>query len=345
MQLSCALAGIGLLFCSFATVATDVGGLNSARVAVADRSDAEFERGLANALEAVIVKLTGSSETARTPRSRVVIGRAQRLVQQFGYERLYGDNSQALFMRVEFDARVLSEEMRSRNLVVWGKERPDTLVWIIIDSIKGRQLLAGQDNHELLGALQNRARARGIPLIFPLGDIIESRAVMGHNSAAELEQALRQRSQIYGVGSVLTGYLQQVLPNLWEIQWQLRVEGESLRWEQQGDLVGLLVEEAADSLADALGRRYAAPALHAHADSIEVTVTGVTSPTDYARTERYLRTVDSVTDLMVRRVNEQAIVFALTVRGGLPALAQIVSFGQILSPDLVDNTVFRLNPR
>jgi hypothetical protein len=120
-----------LALCASFVDAADVDNLYSARVAVKDRSDAEFKRGMARALEAVIVKLTGSSAEARTKAARAVVGQASRLVQQFGYERplTSGPDTDDLILRAEFDARVLTNEMRSRGLVVWGKERPDTLVW------------------------------------------------------------------------------------------------------------------------------------------------------------------------------------------------------------------------
>ena len=336
-----------LALSSLTAVAGDVVDLNSARVPVADRSDTEFKRGVAKALEAVIIKLTGSSAVARTKRARAVIGHAQRLVQQFGYERLRSRTAGAgtLVLRVEFDARVLAEEMRSRQLVVWGKERPDTLVWLMVEDESGRRLLGAHDENVIIRVLKNRASARGIPLIFPLADIAESSAAAGASSAAELGRALHAGAQRYGVRSVFSCLLTQVVPTLWEAEWRLIVQGESVDWEQQGDLVELLVAEAAESLADVLGRRFAAPATHLQADTVQIVVNGLTSALDYARVERYLRTIDSVTRLMVERVDEQGIVFDLTVRGGLVVLRQIISFGQTLSADPVSPTVFRLNPQ
>jgi uncharacterized protein len=341
------VAVIVLLLGAVGAAATDVEGLNSAHVPVVDRSDAEFKRGIAKALEAVIVKLTGDSAAPRGKPGRGVVGQAKRLVQQFGYElpREPGADPGQLVLRVEFDGRVLHEEMRSRGLVVWGKERPDTLVWVVVDDSDGRSLLGTDDTSQLSRVLKGQADARGIPLVFPIADIAETAAVAGASSATELDQVLRLSSEKYGVQSVLIGHLRQVTNALWETRWTLMVEEESLVWEQQGDFLELLVEEAADDLADALGRRYAAPELYAHPDAVAVTVNGVTSPDDYARTQRYLRTLDSVTSLFVRHVDERGIVFDLTVQGGLVALAESISFGQTLSPDPVDGTVFRLIPR
>lgn len=338
-----------LLLALFANAAeaADVDDLYSARVAVKDRSDAEFKRGMARALEAVIVKLTGSSAEARTKAARAIIGQASRLVQQFGYERPPASraDSDDLILRAEFDARVLTSEMRSRGLAVWGKERPDTLVWLIVDAADGRQLLGSLDEDPVIEALRTRADARGIPVIFPLADIAEASSIAGTTTTAGMAAALGEISPKYGVRSVLVGHLQQVLPTLWESRWTLTVADESLVWDQQGDLAALLGEEAADSLADALGRRYASPTASQGADRVTMTVRNIGSPADYARTERYLRTLDSVTGLFVRRVDNNGIVFDIDVQGGALALRQGISFGQTLTPDPVEPGAYRLLPR
>ncbi|MDA0820840.1 MAG: DUF2066 domain-containing protein [Proteobacteria bacterium] len=331
---------------SLTAVASDVPDLNSARVSVADRSDTEFKRATAKALEAVIIKLTGSSAAAQTKSARAVIGQAQRLVQQFSYERPRdaSSNADALDLRVEFDSRVLHEEMRARQLVVWGKERPDTLIWLVTEDENGRRLLGAQDTHQAVGVLKRRAAERGIPLVFPRADASEAAAVVQASSAAEIESAVREYSETYNVRSVLVGYLRQAPPNMWENDWLLNSQGETSSWEQLGDVVELLAEEAADSLADALGRRYAGSTQQSAAELVAVLIRGVTSARDYARTERYLSSVDSVRSLVVRQVDTRGITFDLTVNGGLRALTQTISFGQLLAPDTSDPSVFDLKP-
>ncbi len=347
MRLTISLATVFLAMTAFAVSAADIAGLNSARVRVNDRSDAEFKRGVSRALERVILKLTGDSTAPRSDAGRNVVAQAKRLVQQFGYERprYSSPNSNDLVLRVEFDARVLSEEMRSRNLAVWGKERPETLVWLIIDDRTGRKLLGAQDAHQMLRAAKNRAGTRGIPLVFPLADIGEASAVAEQVTSRALAQAVTANSEKYAVSSILLGHLRQIAPSLWENHWTLQVGAETIAWDQQGDIVELLVEDAIDGLADALGRRYAGPAQTGHRDVVAVTITGLRSAADYARTERYLSSLDSVVNLSVRRVDEQGIIFDLTVQGGLLTLSQSISFGQTLSPDPADAAVFRLNPR
>lgn len=344
MRCPITIAAIIVLLLAAGAAATDVDGLHSAWVPVADRSEAEFRRGIAKALEIVIVKLTGDRAAPKSKSGRGVVGQAKRLVQQFSYEvlRYGGSSTEQLMLRVEFDARVVNANMRSRGLVVWGKERPDTLFWLVVDdSTGGRYLLGADHDDELIRVITARARVRGVPILFPIADIAESSAVADAVSDIALEQALKTSSVKYGLRSILIGQLRQVIPGVWENRWTLSVEDESLTWMQRGDFLSLLVEEATDLMADALGRRYATP-LSVHTDVVAVTVNGVVSALDYARTERYLRSLDSVIDLFVRQVDGADIVFDITVAGGLAALTQSIAFGRMLDPDPVDAAVFRL---
>ena len=334
---------VALGISSITAGATDVEGLNSARVPVSDRSDTEFDRGVSRALELVIVKRTGKSSSPQSAGGRAVVKQAKRLVQQFGYETrgIVGASSNDLVLRVEFDARVLDEKMRSNKLTIWGKERPETLVWLLLDDANGRNILGAHDSHKIVRVMKERARIRGIPIAFPVADIAEISALSDKLSSVAVVNAAYLNSAKYAVGSVLVGQIHQVASSLWESEWSLVVGGKSIVWEQQGDIVELMVEESGDNLANELGQLYGAANQNA-SDVVEITVAGLRSVADYARTERYLSTIDSVTSLLVRRVDERAIIFDLAVKGGFTSLIQIISFGQTLAPDPTNLGVFRL---
>ena len=136
--------GTGLLLgilVSATAPAASVSDLNAARVPVADRSDIEFARATANALEAVLVKMTGNSATPGTSAGRAVVARAKRLIQQYGYETVSGagTNTEQLLLRVEFDPNALAAEMRARDIAIWGKERPNTYLSLVLKNGNGER--------------------------------------------------------------------------------------------------------------------------------------------------------------------------------------------------------------
>jgi hypothetical protein len=334
--------------CLAAALASDVDNLAGARIPVFDRSDAEFSRAIAKALEIVVVKLTGDSSSANSTAGRGVVGQAKRFIQQFGYERpldQFGEVTGDLVLRVEFDLNALGNVMRERGLVVWGKERPDTLVWIIVEDLTGRRLLGSEDPGTLLDTVERRASYRGIPVLTPLLDITVDSQIAATFSEEELLEVLLVNSVPYGVESILIGHLRAVPPGLWETNWRIFVAEETFQWSQQGDIPELLVEEAIDSLADALGRRFAAPSLYALTGSVAVEVQAVDSADDYARAEKYLRSLDAVTAISVTRIAARSVFFDVTVQGGVEALTQSIAFGAVLLPADETASVYRLIPR
>ncbi|MFA5938494.1 MAG: DUF2066 domain-containing protein [Sinimarinibacterium sp.] len=85
-----------------------------ARVAVADQSPALRETALREALRTVIVRVSGDdAEFAASD----LLGRAQQLVQRYGYER---EPDGSLVLVAGFDGRALESRLKALGLPVWG---------------------------------------------------------------------------------------------------------------------------------------------------------------------------------------------------------------------------------
>ena len=64
----------------------------------------------------------------------------------------------------------MSGLVREANLPLWWNIRPKILTWVALDDGETR-ILAADEQHLLVGALQNRAKVRGISNTLPLMDI------------------------------------------------------------------------------------------------------------------------------------------------------------------------------
>lgn len=311
-----------------AAPARDVGGLYAARVPVPDRSDAELARGARAALAEVLVKLTGD----RAVRSRDVVGevlgQASRLLFKYGYEPTPEGE---LLLVAEFDEPALDAALASRGIARWGRQRPDTVAFIVLDEGGQRTVLGGEVAGLRGEALLERAERRGVPVLLPLVDIEETRdlaAAPDWDGIATTALALANR---YGTTGVLVGHLRETVPGLWESRWQVQVGSDAIEWREEGDIAALMLEEAADRLADALARRYADPALLAHAETFAISIEGITDGNDYARAVTYLERLDAVADLFVRGAQANRLELEVSVRGGRAGLAQTVGFGNVLT--------------
>lgn len=314
-----------------------VADLTLARVPVADRSDIEFARGTSKALETVLVKLTGSSRAARSAGGRAVLAKAKRLVQQFGYEKSTRESGQEdLLLRVAFDAPALTEQMRNQGLVLWGKERPAVRLYVIVKNgpetsiLSNEGLVSGSMEAQLAEIIARHAFNRGIPASFP--SITKTALIEANKNISELlPMALEIEGQT-DVDGVAVAIYEASPGGLWESQWVFRLGSEGGQFSGQGDLVTLLAEENTDTLADAIGRRFANPTLLGRKESVRLKIYGIFDGSDYARVTRYLTSLDSISDLFLQQAEGDAIILSASVQGGYAGLGQSIAFGKVLAP-------------
>jgi len=319
-----------------------VAGLYSGHAEVIDRSQVELARGARAALAAVLVALTGDRKVPGTAAAAAVMKRAQKLMLGYSYES--NPPSSALTLVAEFDERELVAELNAVNIGVWGKERPDIMLWLVIDSVDNRALVSGDEPGRVGDLMLTYAARRGIPALLPLMDIDESQHLVNAGDWPTLTSTARALSTRYATPATLVGHLQQGAFGFWEANWHLQVNEHTQSWSQEGDIVELMLEEASDVAADAIARRFADPHMLAHAEVLQVSILGVATAADYARVATYLNGLDTVSGLFVSHIDEQRVGVRFTARGGRAGLVQSISFGRVLVPVDDQGDVFRLIP-
>lgn len=150
---------------------------------VAGQREAERTEALRQAFGRVLVKITGDSDAAVRPGLQALLRSPLVYVQQYLYRPLpagYVPEATAAavptrMLWASFDAQAVNQSLQRANAPVWGRMRPSTLVWLAVEE-QGRRYLAGSDvGADLRRELEDRADARGIPLLFPLLDVEDQR--------------------------------------------------------------------------------------------------------------------------------------------------------------------------
>ena len=321
--------------------ARDVSGLFNASVAVKDRSPAERSRASAAALSEVLVKLTGNRRTPNDASARPLLARASTLLLQYGYANAPDGG---LTLTAHFDEQVLARELEERGIGLWGKQRPDTVVFLVVDDEQGRSLVGAEGPGKLGDALKRKADARALPVVLPLMDIEESGQLNAAQDWQALSDAAVSLAGRYGAAAVLVGQLHAASAQVWEVRWRLDIDGETVAWSQEGAAAEAVIEEGVDALGDALARRYAEPGMLAGAERVSLSVIGVRNAADYARLARYLDSLDRISALFLRTVDNQRVVYEVTARGGRAALAQSIAFGHVLAPVPAHSDTYELLP-
>ncbi|MGE0482827.1 MAG: DUF2066 domain-containing protein [Gammaproteobacteria bacterium] len=309
--------------------ARDVQDLYGARVAVGDRSPGELARAAREALGVVLIKLTGDRGAPRGA-AAPLLKNASKLLLKYAYAP--AADGRGLELVAEFDEPALAAALAAQSVPMWGKERPDTLAWLVVDEA-GRRDVASSDEPGLRGeVLKLRAARRGVPLLMPLMDIEEAQHLgqaADWDAIATTAMALSAR---YGTPAALVGYLRPSAPGFWVADWRLQLGADTLSWREEGDLAELMLDDGIDALADALAERYANPSELARDETLELAIVGIESAEDYARVIDYLNGLDTVARLFVHGVGAAGLRVEVAARGGQQGLASSIAFGRVLVP-------------
>lgn len=318
--------------------AVPVAGLYRAVVPVAGQGPEERRDGIRAALEEVLVRVTGRAEAPRDPRAAPLLEAAGRFVE--GYRFLPADGRPGAEglplgmqrLEVRFQREPLEQALYRAGLPVWGRDRPAVLLWLAVRTPRGRELVGGEPQPAVQQALREAARRRGLPLMLPLLDL-EDRARLSEAEvwAGFAEPALAAAER-YAPGAVALGRLEPGGPG-WTGRWSLYLGGQPL---DQGRVEARAAEEAAaalaEALAEALARRYALVLSPGERDRALLRVEGVHDLAAYARTLRYLESLEPVAGVRLRRVDGEGLTLELRLRTDRQGLRQVLALGEVLEP-------------
>lgn len=302
-----------------------VSGLYQTTVIVADESIPSRTLALKKAMQQVLVKLSGDIGIANQSGAQEIINRSQDYVQQFRYKQ----SQEELEILVKFDESALNMAMRTYALTLWGRERPAVVVWMVNETENGRQMVSMEESSELLSSLEKAASTRGVPLIFPLFDLEDSSQLSVADVWAGFKDPIINASRRYQADAILIGKLSPSGFTGLETQWTLFLDEQSSNWTAQGELSELVLTESINRLADALAIRYANIS-NSGSELLEVTVSNIYNLQDYASTLVYLESLQAVTDVMVKQVNQGEVIFELVSHGGRLAINQSIKLGSVL---------------
>ncbi|GMQ76810.1 MAG: DUF2066 domain-containing protein [Gammaproteobacteria bacterium] len=346
---------VALVVSAPAFAAVEVKNLYEAEVVVADKDRKIRSEAFGLALLQVVVKVSGSRGASANPVVVEAVARPDRFVQQFRYRNTApvagageSPQSQALNLWVQFDAPAVDALIREAGMPVWGRVRPSVLVLVAIESARGRELLSSDDPQGWAAFIQRAAAGRAVPLLLPLMDLEDRSRLRVSDVWAGFENNVLRAAQRYQSEGVLMGRIYERLPNFWEARWRLLLEGGRDEWLDQGEGLDAVLLAGVEESADLLASRFGGFAGTTVASGVDVNVTGIRSLRDYARTLRYLDSLDEVSRVDVTKVKSGSVSFRVDARGGRDTVRQVIALGRTLvedgQGDLNTGLTYRLMP-
>jgi uncharacterized protein len=316
------LAALFALLLAF-PLAAQLPGPYEGEAVVASQGDAERNAALPQALQQVLVKLSGDSQVSVGD----ALAEAPRLLRGYRYRQLDGGR---LALVAQFDRAGVEAMLVAAGQRIWAEPRPQPVLWLAIDDGRGPRLV-GSAQAQAVGALGQRAAARGLRLNFPLLDLedqrqLDVRQVWNLDHGAVQAATARYQSEVALLGKLYRS------GSGWTIEWRLLAEGMLLQQERQsGPEAGALLALGADLAADALAARHVSQVHSAGpAGRYTVWIDNVHSAEDYARLIGHLQQQPAVRGLQPLAARGAALQLDLELDTGIDGFGRQLQAAGVL---------------
>lgn len=313
-------------------------GVYEATIPVKSMEQSERLEVYPQALRQVVVKLTGDRRAAESPALAEAMGRANQWVLQYRYRDLPEFQASALkaggysqMLVVEFDGGAVTRALTKANLPLWGRTRPQFLLWLAVDERTNRYLVGANSGLEIEYYVNNAAWMRGLPVILPLQDLEDQARLRFADVWGDFQQPITDASARYGTDGILVGRLTRLDSGAWQGRWSSYQGGSALRWSSQGASAADVVTAGIDAVADNVGRRMAQASGSNDGRQLRVTVNDVSSLAGYARVRRYLESLDAIEKVYVEQVTHDSLIITLAMRADGAVLQQVIALGSTLA--------------
>ena len=325
-----------------------VSGLYEAEVPVPDQSAASYKQGLARAMIEVLVKLSGDRNVQGREATSVLTGQPEKYVQQYKYRDkpiFKGDRlslEQQLYLWVSFSPDALDNALREYGIPLWGRVRPSTLVWLVVEDNGERNFIGLEDEQGYTALMDNYAQSRGIVLTHPLLDNQDRQLLQASDVWGGFMGPIVQASARYSPDAILTGSVEHLVPDGWASHWTAGIAGETRAWDTKGEQAATVLQQGIDALTDLLVERYVQTATYVSDEGVEIVVKDIDSFEDYSTVLKYLGSLNSVTKVAVATVEPGSVTFNITATGGALAVQRAIELGQTLQPISGGGSTYRL---
>ena len=349
-----------------------VEGLFSAEVDVFDRSKEQRRSGIKQALEKVLIKVSGNRDVIFVPELIPSEKQIERFVEQFRYSEIEiiepeepvvveegvlidGAISPELNVAEEeeaspelaeepeplptwrlwvgFDSAAVLRLLQKANLPVWDKTRPLSLIWLAVEDETERYLLEPEIHGDTKQQIEQQAADRGLPLVLPLMDLEDRASLSLTDVWGDFSDMILPASRRYGVDTVLVGRVFREHETSWLARWTLYEGQDVSQWETQAETKDDVISEGVHAAADVLARRYAQVLLANLEPPLTMVLKDINSFEQYAQAVKYLESLTQIASLNVATVSQDKVKLSLSIRGSRQGLEKVIELGGVLVKD------------
>jgi hypothetical protein len=321
------------LFCT-SLLAEPVSGLYNGRVLVADQTAQSRSKGVDQALEQVLIKLTGNSKIMQLPGIQKAVSNTNNFIASVGYTKLPArspadfsagsadelSDQPGFSLQVSFSAQAIDQLIRWAQLPILPAGRPKLVFWIVRDDAEtGRQFVTEQASPDFTQSFQQIMQDRAMPFHLPALDLEDQLSLSVNEAWSMREETIEVASQRYGAdGWVLLRFFTTTSGQVrgsWTYKLGDQRGFDDVRGENAEVFVGLAVNELVDSISSQL--TYVP---QADTSKLVVQINQVDSFADYQAVLAQLKSLKLVRSSHVSAVEGDRLFVTVDIDGGVGLL-------------------------
>ncbi|MCP3851488.1 MAG: DUF2066 domain-containing protein [Gammaproteobacteria bacterium] len=311
-----------------------------------ERTESEL---IKDAFTRVLIKVSGRSDVKSSPNYQEMLNKAESAISQFRYDYRVASTSDELndaasddsvdepskqkekWFWVRFNSKVVNDLLNEAQISIWGKIRPETLIWFSQEVQGKRQLYSQHDAPEVYAVLKQQAEQRGISLIFPFLDLQDQSSLSASDIWGNFNDAILLASRRYQAQSTLTSRLFKERSGLWVSQWNLLMLGEVHTWEVRDEKLEEALASGIDKLADQLSHQFTQVDSGEVDAGILVQINNVTGFKAFQEVDDYLSNLATVKSVNLVHTEHDKLIYSIDYLNSKSSFVQEIRLGDLLN--------------
>jgi hypothetical protein len=299
------------------------------------------------ALKEILARISGRAEASALAEDALLVPRPTLFVQQFRYRKFKPNDvipepaegakpyTQKLWIR--FTEKAVAKLLQNQGFPVWGKTRPATLVWLVVDDQKQRVLISNSSAHASRSYIEQEAKKKGLPFRLPLMDLADQSRLQVTDVWGNFEDTILAASSRYQTEAILVGRIYLSFAKTWNTRWSLYSAGQRYDWEVNNtESLHSAIKEGLAKTGKELSIRFTQVNTDRESDTILVQVKNITDLKKYNHVIKYLKGLNVVTEIDVSQVNTDNVLFKIKTRSGRLGVSQAIALGHVLVSEVND---------
>jgi hypothetical protein len=302
-----------------------------AQVPVTSGETENYKVGAKAALIQVLAKASGQTEDAIRSNSALAtdLSQAARWVREYQYISSQVNGETRQYLQVSFPEKYITDIIKIARLPFWPPNRPEPLIFVVID--QGGKLSLLNDKPGMEAEIARDADRFGLAPLFPNRYVIRkvNIASLWQQDIAKIESATYGQSQ----DAIFVIRLKSLAFNTIDADWFL-LEGEE---QYRGAGIAGSLDESLDNAFAWLGRHYSSRAamnLHYGQNEFVLSIANVVDYSDYTKVVKYLEELNVVSGVVVTQVEDSRMNVAVSLNTDFDKFLSILEQGGKLPLEL-----------